>query len=68
MIFNSITECERVSNNIFKIKMNRHLLSSSIKLNKIYKGFTFKLISDLTESEYKLYNIENKLKKKKKSA
>lgn len=68
MIFNSITECERVSNNIFKIKMNRHLLSSSIKLNKIYKGFTFKLISDLTESEYKLYNIENKLKELEKSA
>lgn len=62
-VFESKLELERQSKNLFGTKLLSSNMSSvcSGKL-KTYKGFSFKLVLDITEEEYIKYDIENKLK------
>lgn len=52
-VFNSPTECSRVSDDVFGIHMNQGVLNKYIKENKTYKGYDFKFI---TRKEYEEYS------------
>ena len=63
MIFITIAECERRSEELFGTKLDHSPISAVCSGKKSqYKGFTFRYILDLSEEEYIKYNIENKLK------
>lgn len=62
-LFSSVSEIERVSEEIFGVKLLNSMLSETCNgKHKSYKGFKFKYIKDLTLEEYIKYDIENKLK------
>lgn len=61
MVFNSCKDCKNHDKEIFDINFNAGVLLKYIRNKKPYKGYHFEFVSDLTEEEYKKYNIENKL-------
>lgn len=64
MIFQSVSELERCSEELFGIKLHQGCISAVCNgKQKAHKGFEFKYIKALTKEEYIKYDIENKLKK-----
>ena len=59
MIFESTVECFKKSNELFKVILNDRGISNSCRnKGKLYKGYHFKYISDLTPEERVLYKID----------
>lgn len=63
IIFNSLADCERKSEELFGVKLlNGELSAVCLGKKPQYKGYKFEYIKDLTPKEYIKYDIENKLK------
>lgn len=63
IIFRSASECSRRAEIIFGVHMNFSSICSVCRGDiEKYKGYKFKLVSNLTEEEYMKYDISNKLK------
>ena len=67
IIFESLRDCERKSEEILGVHIDRKSITRVCKnKQKSTKGYTFKFIKDLTEEEYIKYNVERKLEELKK--
>lgn len=51
--FNSTTELDNTSMEVFGVRLERHSISNAIKNNKPYKGFTFKYATEKEENNLK---------------
>jgi len=62
LLFESCHDLDRKSEEIFGFKISFQQVSRSCLKKALYKGYTFKYISDLSLEEYIKYDIENKIK------